>query len=282
MRVIEDVEALREQVGAWRRAGERVGFVPTMGNLHRGHLVLVERAHQLCTHVVTSIFVNPTQFGPTEDFDRYPRTFEADCAKLREVQCDMVFAPSVASVYPFGPEQATRISVPVVSDVLCGAVDARPGHFTGVAGVVLRLFNLVAPDVACFGDKDFQQLVVIRRMVRDLGLAIRIEGVATVREADGLAMSSRNQYLLGDQRQRAAAIWQTLQEMRQSRLAGEAVAPIEARAKDQLAALGFLVDYASLRNSDDLGAAGDPRAGGEIALIAARLGNTRLIDNLQI
>ncbi|MDH3870717.1 MAG: pantoate--beta-alanine ligase, partial [Gammaproteobacteria bacterium] len=184
---------LRARIREWRARGNRIAFVPTMGNLHAGHLRLVRHARAVADRVVASIFVNPMQFGPGEDFASYPRTLEADSAALMEADADLLFIPDIDVVYPRGPEQMTRVEVPALGDILCGA--SRPGHFSGVTTVVAKLFNLVQPDTAVFGEKDYQQLVIIRRMVKDLNMPVSIEGVATVREPDGLAMSSRNSYL---------------------------------------------------------------------------------------
>lgn len=276
---IETADHLRTRVRGWKAAGQSVAFVPTMGNLHRGHLALIAQARGLAERVVCSIFVNPTQFGPNEDYARYPRTLEADAAALQAAACDVLFLPDVDTLYPLGLERCVRVEVPGLSDVLCGAF--RPGHFAGVATVVARLFNLVQPDVAVFGSKDFQQLAVIRHMVCDLGFPIRIEAGATVREHDGLALSSRNQYLDPQQRQTATRIHATLAGMRERLLAGEGVSDIESWAMTTLQAQGFQPDYAVLRRPDALDQAAERGPGAWVALVAARLGATRLIDNLQ-
>ena len=275
-----DAASLRDRVSAWRRAGERIAFVPTMGNLHAGHYALVAEARARCDRVVASVFVNPTQFGPNEDFAAYPRTLDADAAGLAAVGCDLLFAPTVDVLYPFGPEASVRVHVPGVSEGLCG--DFRPGHFDGVATVVAKLFHLVQPDVAVFGRKDFQQLRVIERMVRDLGMPIEIIGVDTLREPNGLAMSSRNQYLSADERERAAEIHRTLAAMREAVGQGRARPAVEAAAVDRLAQAGFRVDYAAIRRADDLALPADAERTGLVALVAARLGKARLIDNLLI
>jgi pantoate--beta-alanine ligase len=205
MHLVHTVAELHATLQPWRAAGERVALVPTMGNLHAGHLSLVSRAHELGECVVVSIFVNPLQFGPSEDFERYPRTLEADCALLEAAGVDVVFAPGVRDMYPGGYPPATTVAVGgALTEILCGAF--RPGHFAGVATVVNILFNLVAPEVAVFGEKDYQQLAVIRRMAADLGMSVRIVGAPTLREADGLAMSSRNQYLSPEERRRSAGL----------------------------------------------------------------------------
>ncbi|MFY8134139.1 MAG: pantoate--beta-alanine ligase [Aquimonas sp.] len=276
---VESVEALRARVTDWRRAGLRVGFVPTMGNLHRGHLALIAQAREQADRVVCSIFVNPTQFGPNEDYARYPRTLEADATALDAAGCDLLFLPSVEAMYPLGVERTVRVEVPELSDVLCGAF--RPGHFAGVATVVARLLNQVQADVAVFGRKDFQQLAVIRHLAADLAFPTRIEAGETVREADGLAMSSRNQYLQPDERRRAAVLYATLCEARERLRAGEAVAAIEAWGTDALAGEGFKVDYLALRRPAQLAAPAVWGKGDWVALVAARLGSTRLIDNLE-
>lgn len=276
---VESVEALRARVTDWRRAGLRVGFVPTMGNLHRGHLALIAQAREQADRVVCSIFVNPTQFGPNEDYARYPRTLEADATALDAAGCDLLFLPSVEAMYPLGVERTVRVEVPELSDVLCGAF--RPGHFAGVATVVARLLNQVQADVAVFGRKDFQQLAVIRHLAADLAFPTRIEAGETVREADGLAMSSRNQYLQPDERRRAAVLYATLCEARERLRAGEAVAAIEDWGTDALAGEGFKVDYLALRRPAQLAAPAVWGKGDWVALVAARLGSTRLIDNLE-
>ena len=277
---VVDAASLREGVSAWRSVGERVAFVPTMGNLHAGHYALIAAARSQCDRVVASVFVNPTQFGPCEDFAAYPRTLDADAAGLAAAGCDLLFSPTVDVLYPFGPEASVRVHVPGVSEGLCG--DFRPGHFDGVATVVAKLFHLVQPDVAVFGRKDFQQLRVIERMVRDLGMPIEIVGVDTLREPNGLAMSSRNQYLSADERERAAEIHRTLKTMREAMGQGRARIAIETAAADRLAQAGFQVDYAAIRRADDLALPADEERAGLVALIAARLGRARLIDNLLI
>ena len=271
------LDALRAHVGEWKRAGLRIGFVPTMGNLHAGHHSLVALARKHADRVVASVFVNPTQFGPNEDFARYPRTPDADAAGLAAAGCHLLWMPEVATMYPYGADNAVRIRVPGVTDVLEGA--ARPGHFDGVATVVARLFLQVQPDVAAFGRKDYQQLAVIRYLVRDLAFPIELLAGETLREPDGLAMSSRNQYLGADERPVAAVLHATLRRMREATLAGKARAEVEAQARTALAEAGFDVDYAVLR-SPELGEPGDG-PGPRVALAAARLGRTRLIDNLE-
>jgi pantoate--beta-alanine ligase len=276
---IASLDDLRGRVRAWRGAGERVAFVPTMGNLHAGHIALVRRARELAERTVASVFVNPLQFGPGEDLAAYPRTLERDCEMLAEAGCDLLFAPEVATMYPRGQAGQTRVEVPGISDLLCGA--SRPGHFVGVATVVCKLFNMVQPDLALFGEKDLQQLLVIRRMVGDLDLPIGIVGVPTVRESDGLAMSSRNGYLSADERARAPVVYRALGAAAQDLIAGRGVAEVEARALATIAAAGLRPDYVSVRRADDLGV---PEDGDRTLAIlaAAYLGRARLIDNLSL
>lgn len=280
MRTVGDPEALRASVRAWKQAGQRVAFVPTMGNLHAGHFSLVDLARQQADRVVTSVFVNPTQFGPNEDYTRYPRTLAEDSVGLVEHNCDLLFAPSVEVMYPFGPEHAVRIHVPEVGDTLEGA--HRPGHFDGVATVVAKLFALVQPDTTVFGEKDWQQSLVVRRLVRDLALPLEIVAGPIVREADGLAMSSRNRYLDAHQRARAPGLHATLEWMRESFVDGHARGAIEGAAMRRLERLGFNPDYAVVRCSDDLAEPGADQREGLRALVAAKLGETRLIDNLAL
>jgi len=259
-----------------RMRGQRIALVPTLGNLHAGHYSLVTLAREHADVVVASVFVNPTQFGPNEDFARYPRTPDADAAGLAASGCDALFMPAVDEMYPYGAANTVRVSVPGF-DMLEAAV--RPGHFDGVATVVAKLFNLVRPDVAVFGRKDYQQLLVIRRLTRDLAYPIEIVDAPTLREANGLAMSSRNQYLDAEQRQRASVIHATLQSMREAVRAGQELAAIESAAETSLRAAGFQPDYAVIRRADDLGVPAKGESGALIGLIAARLGSTRLIDN---
>jgi pantoate--beta-alanine ligase len=278
MQFVESIPALRETVRRWRSAGETVSFVPTMGNLHAGHLRLVDEAKQLANRVVVSIFVNPTQFCAGEDFEAYPRTKEDDAVKLREAGSDLLFMPYADEVYP--AEAITFVDVPGISDDLCGKF--RPGHFRGVATVVCKLFNMVQPDVALFGEKDWQQLTVIRRMVADLNLALRIVGVPTVREANGLAMSSRNAYLSVDEKQHAATIYHGLLAAKAALEAGERdYAAIEATQAEILRGEGFRTDYFAIRRHEDLG---NPKSDERdfVILVAAWLGRARLIDNISL
>jgi len=280
MQTVSAIQALRAVVRGWRAGGETVGLVPTMGNLHEGHYALLRQARARCDRVVASVFVNPTQFGPDEDFERYPRTLATDQAGLADHGCDLLFAPAVEVMYPYGSDDTVRVQVPQLTRELEGA--HRPGHFDGVATVVCKLLNLVQPDVAVFGQKDFQQLRVIERLVRDLGMPVRVLSAPIEREADGLALSSRNQYLSPDERKRAPGVHQTLLWMRDALNAGSAPASVERAARKRLKDMGFQPDYAAVRRSADLSV---PEAGerqGLVALIAARLGGTRLIDNLQL
>ena len=279
MEIVTTIAAVRERVAAWRGRGERVAFVPTMGNLHAGHISLIELARRHGERFVASIFVNPMQFGPNEDFNHYPRTPDRDARMLEEAGCDLMFQPDVGEMYPSSPQIATRVEVPGLSDILCG--EFRPGHFAGVATVVAKLFSIVQPDVAVFGEKDFQQLTVIRRMVVDLCLPVRIVGAPTMREADGLAMSSRNQYLEPPERERAPLIHAALQRVVARIAAGDAdLAALEREGAESLARAGFRVDYFSVRRVEDLLAPG-PGDRDLVVLAAARLGRARLIDNLR-
>jgi len=277
MRTVNSIADLRRQLNAWRQQGQKIAFVPTMGNLHDGHLSLVKQARQHADKVVVSIFVNPLQFGPDEDFDNYPRTLVADSARLETV-ADLLFAPPVAEVYPSGFGAATQVEVPDVSVGLCA--ESRPGHFVGVTTVVAKLFNLVQPDVALFGDKDYQQLQVIRRLVADLCFPVEIIAVPTVREADGLAMSSRNVYLSVVERETAPKLYQALQLTAQSLAQGQAdFAALEQQGVEILESAGFVPEYFAIRQANTL----RPAKSGMtevVILVAARLGKTRLIDNL--
>ncbi len=279
MQILDTLSELRAQVSAWRRAGERVALVPTMGNLHAGHIDLVSRARQQAERVVVSVFVNPLQFGQNEDFDRYPRTPEADAEKLRAAGTDALFLPAVAEVYPQGLEAQTRIEVPGLSDILCGAF--RPGHFSGVATVVNMLFNMVQPDVALFGEKDYQQLQVIRRMTRDLHVPVEIVGVPTVRASDGLALSSRNQYLSAEERQLAPLIYRTLQATAaQWRGGSQDFVGLEGQGSEALRQAGFRPDYYRILSPQLTPP--QPGAGEWVILVAAWLGQARLLDNLSV
>lgn len=280
MQITESIAHLREQIAAWRRAGDRIAFVPTMGNLHAGHLGLVARARDLADRVVVSIFVNPLQFGQGEDLEAYPRTPREDMDKLQLAGVDLLFRPQEVEVYPHGREGLTFVEVPGISDILCGA--SRPGHFRGVATVVAKLFNMVQPDMACFGEKDFQQLTVLRRMVGDLNMPVEVVAVPTEREPDGLAMSSRNGYLTAEERRIAPQLYQTLQELaRQLRNGERDWARLEEKACDRFAAAGLRPDYVSIRRATDLALPAE--ADTELVILAAAfLGRARLIDNVLI
>jgi pantoate--beta-alanine ligase len=276
--IISQLDVLRRRVAAWKRDGLRVGFVPTMGNLHPGHFSLVELARRHADRVVASVFVNPTQFGPNEDFGRYPRTPEADAQGLHAAGCDALWLPAVDVMYPYGVGGAVQMHVPGITDTLDGA--ARPGHFAGVATVVARLFNQVQADVAVFGRKDYQQLAVIRRLVRDLAFPLEIVAGDTLRESDGLAMSSRNQYLDARQRAIAPTIHRVLKQMADACRERKPRRLIETAADQVLREAGFLPDYAVVRRPD-FSEPEDDEGGSLVALIAARTGTTRLIDNLE-
>lgn len=278
MNTVKTIRELRAAVAQARTEGKQIGFVPTMGNLHAGHCALVEKAVQRADFVVASIFVNPLQFGPSEDLDNYPRTLAADQQKLFEAGCQLLFTPDVDEMYPQGMADQTRISVPRVSEGLCGA--SRPGHFEGVATVVTKLFNMVQPDLAIFGQKDFQQLAVIRALVRDLNMPIQIIGEPTVRAEDGLALSSRNGYLSAEQRAVAPVLYHGLEQIATAIRAGERnFAQLVANARQQQLAAGFRPDYLEIRESNSLrpATAEDRQL---VILVAAFIGNTRLIDNL--
>jgi pantoate--beta-alanine ligase len=277
METVRDLARLREVVAGWRAEGQRVALVPTMGALHAGHMALVEAARRPGTRVVASIFVNPRQFGPAEDLSRYPRREAADQRLLTEAGCDLLWAPAVETMYPDG--FATSIAVAGVSEHFDGA--ARPGHFDGVATVVTKLFNQVAPDAGYFGEKDFQQLAVIRRLVRDLDLDVEIVGVPTQRDDDGLALSSRNIYLDEGERARAVALPRALAAAARAIGRGEPVDTALAEARAALEAAGFVIDYLEVADAESLTpdpAPGRPRR----LLVAARTGSTRLIDNMAI
>ena len=274
----DTLEPLRAQVAAWRRAGERIVLVPTMGALHAGHLALAAHARAIGQRTVVSIFVNPTQFGPTEDFSRYPRDTETDLALLAGAGADAVWLPTVETMYPEG--FATRIEPGPAAEGLCGTF--RPGHFSGVATVVTKLLNQVGPDVALFGEKDFQQLQVIRSVVRDLDIPVAIEGVPTLREADGLALSSRNRYLAPAERATAPRLHAVLAGIAEGLAAGAEAAPLVAEGISELEAAGFgPVQYLEVRDAATL--APVARVGREARVIAAAyLGGTRLIDNVAV
>ncbi|MDE1164484.1 MAG: pantoate--beta-alanine ligase [Pseudomonas sp.] len=280
MNTVKTVRELRAAVARARSEGKRIGLVPTMGNLHSGHAALVAKAAQRADFVVASIFVNPMQFGPSEDLDKYPRTLAADQEKLIQAGCNLLFAPAVEEIYPDGMAVQTRVSVPQLSEGLCGA--SRPGHFEGVATVVSKLFNMVQPDLAVFGQKDYQQLAVIRALVRDLNMPIQIIGEPTARAEDGLALSSRNGYLTQDQRSAAPALYASLTQVAAAIRAGDRDYPaLIATARAQQEAAGFKPDYLEIRHAINLRqVTAEDR---DLVIVAAAyIGTTRLIDNLHL
>ncbi|MEJ6656086.1 MAG: pantoate--beta-alanine ligase [Pseudomonas sp.] len=280
MNTLHSIAQLRAALARARQENKRIGLVPTMGNLHAGHIALVEKARQRTDYVVVSIFVNPLQFGANEDLDSYPRTLAEDQRKLLDAGTDLIFAPNVSEMYPEGMNGHTLISVPVVSEGLCGA--SRPGHFDGVSTVVSKLLNIVQPDLAIFGEKDFQQLAVIRKMSQDLCLPVQIMGEPIVRADDGLALSSRNGYLNEEQRRSAPYLYQTLQHIEQQLTSGRRdFAAIIDEARVALVDAGFKPDYLDLRDAETLQPATDETRD-IIILAAVFLGTTRLIDNLRI
>ena len=277
MLIIETVALLRQHIRRARQEGKRIAMVPTMGNLHDGHMKLVDEAKNAADIVVATIFVNPMQFDRADDLARYPRTLQEDCEKLNKRKVDIVFAPAPNQIYPQGTASQTWVEVPGLSDILEGA--SRPGHFRGVATVVSKLFNLVQPDVACFGEKDFQQLAVIRKMVADMGYDIEIVGVPTVRAKDGLALSSRNGYLTADQRKIAPGLSKVMNAMADKLLAGERdFDEMVALAEADLNNSGFRADDIQIRDADTLQEACDTSTR-VVILMAAWLGQARLIDN---
>jgi pantoate--beta-alanine ligase len=276
--VVRSLEPLRAQVQAWRAAGESVALIPTMGALHRGHLELVRLAKARCVRAVASIFVNPAQFAPHEDFDRYPRDEAGDLAKLASVGCDLVWGPDRSQMYPDG--FATKVVPDGAAEGL--ESDFRPQFFAGVATVCCKLFTQVGPDIAVFGEKDYQQLAVVRQMVRDLDLPLKIVGAETVREADGLAMSSRNAYLSAEERRIAPLLHRTIADVARAAAGRADVAAAVAGGKAALAAAGFKADYLEVRDAETLRPA-SPDAGRPLrVLVAAWLGKTRLIDNVAV
>ena len=280
MQTCTTIEAIRRTISGWKASQQRIALVPTMGNLHAGHMALVEQARGRADRVVVSIFVNPLQFNESADFQGYPRTLQQDTQQLASAGVDALFAPDGEAMYPRGQAAITRVMVPDLERILEGAF--RPGHFTGVATVVSKLFNIVQPDLAVFGEKDFQQLMLIRRMVEDLNMPIDIAAVATLREADGLAMSSRNGLLDEEQRRRAPVLYATLKQLVQRLQQGEMDHPqLESEAMEQLAGQGYQPEYVAIRRSYDLEV---PQPGDVelVVLAAARLGSTRLIDNIPL
>jgi pantoate--beta-alanine ligase len=274
--IFREISALRRAVAQWRAAGATVALVPTMGALHAGHISLVEASRTHATRCVVSIFVNPTQFAPNEDFSAYPRTFEADLARLAEIGCDGCFAPMATEMYPQG------FSTQVIpgGPALAGLEDRfRPDHFSGVAQVVAKLLNQAQADAAFFGEKDFQQLAVIRRMAADLDIPTQIHGVPTLRESDGLALSSRNVYLSAGERATAVTLSQVLRESAEAIRGGAAVQAVILRAAEKIAAAGFALDYFEARNAASLAPVASLADGPIRLLVAAKIGKTRLIDN---
>lgn len=271
---------LRRLIRSWRAAGERIAFVPTMGNLHAGHGSLVSAARERADRVVVSVFVNPLQFGPNEDFAAYPRTPDEDRKLLESLEVDLLFMPTVDEIYPRGQESTARVHVPELEDILCGAF--RPGHFMGVATVVTKLLNLVQPDVALFGEKDFQQLMIIRRAAEDLCMPVEILGLPTTREPDGLAMSSRNRYLTSEQRALAPRIFAALERAREAVEGGRTdFETLENEGMSALQTAGFRPDYFAIRDADTL-ALPTRDSKNLVVLTAARIGRARLIDNVRV
>jgi pantoate--beta-alanine ligase len=280
MLTVNSIVGLREQIHVWRLSGDTIAFVPTMGNLHAGHVHLVKEARRQADRVVVSIFVNPLQFGPGEDFAAYPRTRDEDAGRLRAAGADLLFMPEASAMYPLDATAMSVVEVPGLSDDLCGRF--RPGHFRGVATVVLKLFNQVQPDMAVFGEKDYQQLVIIRRMVNDLDLPVRILSVPTVRETNGLAMSSRNAYLTEAERVKAALLHAELELALKALSQGRRdFSTMEIEHAAALESAGFQVDYFAIRRQQDLRQP-DIHDRQLVILVAARLGRARLIDNLKV
>ena len=279
MLVFSEIEATREQIVRWKSQTLSVAFVPTMGNLHAGHLALVEKAKTVADNVVVSIYVNPLQFGANEDFSSYPRTLETDQAALFKHGADLLFLPDNATMYANSPGDSTQVQVSGISDILCG--EFRRGHFVGVAAVVCKLFHIVQPDIVIFGEKDFQQVAVIRKMVADLFLPVQIMTLPTVRESDGLAMSSRNQYLSSEQRQQAALLYRTMQTLVAEAQATKNFRQVEKQGMVKLEQHGFEPEYVRFCDPNTLVPA-DAETHGVVLLVAAWLGKTRLIDNLPL
>ncbi|ORU94520.1 MAG: pantoate--beta-alanine ligase [Cycloclasticus sp. symbiont of Bathymodiolus heckerae] len=280
MLIVRTIQELQEALHSHQLANKKIGLVPTMGNLHQGHLQLVKTAQQQADIIVVTLFVNPTQFGANEDLDSYPRTFKNDCEKLTSLNTDILFAPTIDEIYPRGGAGTSHVHVPTITNVLCGS--SRPGHFDGVTTIVCKLFNLTRANVAIFGEKDYQQLAVIRRMVEDLNIPITIVGEPIVRETDGLAMSSRNGYLSEEQRTLAPKLYQILLDIQQIILNGSTdFEAVESNAKDQLRTLGFKPDYLHIYEHTELRPA-TPHDKELVIVVAAFVGSTRLIDNLHV
>lgn len=280
METIYDIKSLRRLIREWKRADEKIALVPTMGNLHAGHLSLLSHARGIAGRTVVSIFVNPIQFGRGEDYEHYPSTLDADKEKLEHAGVDLVFAPNLKELYPGGITKDTRVTVPAISDILCG--EFRPGHFAGVTTVVIKLLNNVQPDFALFGEKDYQQVLVIRRMVHDLLIPVEIIALPIIREDDGLAMSSRNNYLTPELRQYAAIVYESLNAAAKNLKSQRTTIPeLEAACREAVEQKGMRLEYVSVRRSEDLA----PAAAGDwelIILMAVWLGKARLIDNVQV
>jgi len=278
MQRVETIKAMRAQVTAWRQQHDTIAFVPTMGNLHQGHLSLVKKAHELADKVIVSIFVNPLQFDDQADLTAYPRTMDADIEQLMSVNCDLIFTPLVDVMYPQGMKQHSRVVVPGMDDKLCGK--NRPGHFDGVATVVSKFFNMVQADIAIFGEKDYQQLQLIKKLVRDLNLPIEVVGCDTHRENNGLAMSSRNQYLTVAEYEKATVLYQTLVELKKQLTQGKYdFAELQQNAMEKLTLAGFKPEYVEIRRSEDLELA--TKHDNKLRILAAAyLGKARLIDNI--
>lgn len=280
MQIVETLSVLRQQIRAWRREGKRIALVPTMGNLHEGHMTLVDEAKRRADVVVVSIFVNPMQFDRPDDLARYPRTLQEDCEKLNRRHVDLVFSPAPEDIYPKGLDTQTFVDVPVLSTMLEGA--SRPGHFRGVSTIVSKLFNLVQPDIACFGEKDFQQLALIRKMVADMGYDIDIVGVPIVRSKEGLALSSRNGYLTDEQRKLAPGLYQVMSDVAEKLHSGDReLEEILTLAASALNEKGFRSDDLQIRDADTLQELNDQSLRAVI-LMAAWLGQARLIDNMVV
>jgi len=280
LQTIKTVTKMRALVAAWREAGDSIAFVPTMGNLHAGHISLIRLAAQHAEHVVVSVFVNPTQFGPGEDFARYPRTLDSDVRRLKRAGVDALFVPSDDEMYPNGIEATTQVHVPAVSEVLEG--ESRPGHFAGVASVVCRLFNICQPDVAVFGQKDYQQLVVLRQMVRDLHIPVKVLAGPTKRAENGLALSSRNQYLTAKQKDLAGAIYAAMSAVASAiEKGGSDWSALEAEGLRQLESAGLDPEYFVVRRAVNLSKVEDVHQN-LVVLAAVRLGDVRLIDNILV
>lgn len=289
MEICTSIQSVREVVDRWRNAKQSLAFVPTMGNLHVGHLSLVNKAKAIAAKTVVSIYVNPLQFGPSEDLGAYPRTLQADQKKLIDAGVDLLFIPNDQEMYPLGRPDLTFIEVPKLSEILCGA--SRPGHFSGVMTVVTKFFNIVQPNFAVFGDKDFQQLFLLKKMVRDLNIPLKIINMPTSREDSGLALSSRNQYLSGAQKKVAPELYKTLcwvreqlQQLRQKKQnvyrSRQQILELEQQGLSRLEQLGFVPEYLSIRNSDTFVPVSSFENQNSVVLIAAMLGKTRLIDNI--